>query len=196
MALVWSAVFSHPPLIPLFSPHPLLQSAGVLALTEAILVLQPTWTPREKQLGARLHAALNLLSFLLFAAGVLLIEANKIKQGPDSHFHSLHGYLGVAASFVLLAQYLVGFLMWAVPGVFGGVDNAKAVWKYHRASGYLLFALLLATVVSAVFTGFNVNVLDIKLWSVVVSVVLIVAGVYPRLHPRKLGLDVGRRRDA
>lgn len=196
MALVWSAVFSHPPLIPLFSPHPLLQSAGVLALTEAILVLQPTWTPREKQLGARLHATLNLLSFLLFAAGVLLIEANKIKQGPDSHFHSLHGYLGVAASFVLLVQYLVGFLMWAVPGVFGGVDNAKAVWKYHRASGYLLFALLLATVVSAVFTGFNVNVLDIKLWSVVVSVVLIVAGVYPRLHPRKLGLDVGRRRDA
>lgn len=126
---------------------------------------------------------------------MLIIEANKIKQGPDSHFHSVHGYLGVATSFVLLAQYLVGFLMWAVPSAFGGEVRAKAVWKYHRASGYLLFALIIATVVSAVFTGFNVNVLDIKLWAVVVSVALLVAGVYPRLHPRKFGLDIGRRRD-
>lgn len=79
--------------------------------------------------------------------------------------------------------------------MFGGIENAKAIWKYHRASGYLLYALILATVISSVYTGFNVNVLDIKLWSVVVSVVLIVAGVYPRLHPRKFGFDVGRRRD-
>lgn len=182
-------------MIPLFSPHPLLQSAGVLALTEAILILQPTWTADEKKVGARLHAALNLLSFLLFGAGVLIIEANKIKQGPDSHFHSVHGYLGVATSFVLLAQYLIGFLMWGVPGVFGGIENAKKVWKYHRASGYLLYALIVATVISAVFTGFNVNVLDIKLWAVVVSVGLLVVGVYPRLHPRKFGFDIGRRRD-
>lgn len=193
VALVFSSVFSNPPFIPLFSLHPLLQSAGVLALTEAILILQPTWTPQEKVLGARYHAALNLLSFLLFTAGVLLIEANKIKQGPSSHFHSVHGYLGVATSVVLAVQYVVGFAMWGVPGVFGGLENAKKVWKYHRMSGYLLYALILATVVSAVYTDFNVNVLDLKLWAVLVSVVLIVIGVYPRLHPRKLGLNIGRK---
>lgn len=167
----------------------------MLAVTEAILVLQPTWTASEKAVGARWHAALHLVSFLLFAAGVLLIEANKIKQGPSSHFHSVHGYLGVATSVVLLVQYVVGFLMWAVPAAFGGVDGAKAVWKYHRISGYLLYLLLLATVISAVYTDFNVNVLDIKLWSVIVAVVLIVIGVYPRLHPSKLGLQIGRQRD-
>lgn len=195
VALVWSSVFSHEPFIPLFSPHPLLQSLGVLAVTEAILILQPTWTAAEKVSGARWHAGLHLLSFLLFAAGVLLIEANKIRQGPSSHFHSVHGYLGVATSFVLLAQYVVGFLMWATPAALGGEDRAKAVWKYHRMSGYLLNLLLLATVLSAVYTDFNKNVLDIKMWATSVAVALIVVGVYPRLHPRKFGLDVGRRRD-
>ncbi|ROW04246.1 hypothetical protein VSDG_01094 [Cytospora chrysosperma] len=193
VALVWSATFQEGrPLIPLFSPHPLLQSAGVLALAEAILVLQPTSRPADKAAGARAHAALNLLSFVLFAAGALVIEANKVRQGPGSHFHSVHGYLGVAASLVLLVQYLFGFLMWGVPGVFGGLDKAKALWKYHRMSGYLLYLLILATVISAVYTDFNVNVLSIRLWTVCVAVALIVIGVYPRLHPRKLGFNIGR----
>ncbi|KUI58763.1 Cytochrome b ascorbate-dependent protein 3 [Cytospora mali] len=192
VALAWTAIFQNKPFIPLFSPHPLLQSAGVLVLTEAILILQPTWTAAEKVVGARAHAALNLLSFALFAAGVLIIESNKIKQGPGSHFHSVHGYLGVTTSVVLLVQYVFGFLMWGVPGVFGGVDNAKALWKYHRFSGYLLYLLLLATVISAVYTDFNVNVLNIRLWTIVVAAVLLVVGVYPRLHPRKFGFEIGR----
>lgn len=195
VVLVWSSVFSHPPFIPLFSPHPLLQSLGVLALTEAVLVLQPTFSSTDKARGARWHAWLHLASFLLFTAGVLLIEANKIRQGPQSHFHSVHGYLGVAASVVLALQYLVGLLMWAFPAALGGEDNAKSIWKYHRASGYLLNLLLLATVLSAVRTDFNANVLGIEMWAVAVAVALLVAGVYPRLHPRKLGLDFGRRRD-
>lgn len=94
---------------------------------------------------------------------------------------------------VLALQYVVGFAMWGVPGVFGGIENAKKIWKYHRVSGYLLYALILATVVSAVYTDFNVNVLDLKLWAVLVSVILIVIGVYPRLHPRKLGLNIGKK---
>lgn len=157
-------------------------------MTQAILVLQPTWTPEEKVVGARVHASLNLLSFLLFTAGVVMIEVNKFKSN-GVHFHSAHGYLGVITAIVLLVQYIFGFLMWGVPAVFGGVDNAKALWKYHRWSGYSLYILLLATVLSATSTDYNKNVLDIKLWAVVVAVVLTVLGVYPRIHKRKLGID-------
>lgn len=187
LALVWSAVFTHP-LLALVSPHPLLQSLGVVTLAQAILFLQPTWTAEEKIKGARVHGALNLLSFLIFAAGVVLIEVNKFKSN-GAHFHSAHGYLGVISAVILLAQYVFGFLIWGVPLVFGGVDNAKALYKYHRGSGYFLFLLLLATVISATSTDYNHAVLDIKAWAVVVASLLIVAGVYPRIHKTKLGVD-------
>jgi len=186
VALVWSAVFLNP-LLPLFSPHPLLQSLGVFTITQAILIVQPTWTAEEKRIGARAHAGLNLLSFLLLATGVFMIELNKHKS-HGVHFHSAHGYLGVASAVLLLVQYVFGFCMWAVPAVFGGTDKAKALWKYHRWSGYVLYPLLLLTVLSAMATDYNVHVLNIKLWAAIVAVALIVAGVYPRLHKSKLGL--------
>ncbi|KAL1883085.1 hypothetical protein VTK73DRAFT_10011 [Phialemonium thermophilum] len=186
LALTWSAVFLNP-LLPFFSPHPLLQSLGLFTLTQAILVLQPTWTPENKVVGARVHASLNLLSFLIFTAGVIIIEVNKIKS-HGLHFHSAHGYLGVITAALLLVQYLFGFLMWGVPAVFGGLDNAKALWKYHRLSGYVLYLLLLATVLSSTQTDYNRNVLGIKFWSVLVAAALVVAGLYPRISLTKLGL--------
>lgn len=186
VALIWAPVFLNP-LLPLFSPHPLLQSAGVFTLTQAILVLQPTWTASEKLWGARIHAALNLLSFLIFAAGVALIEANKIVN-HGVHFHSAHGYLGVVTAAVLLFQYVFGFLIWGVPGLWGGSDAAKSLWKYHRATGYLIYLLVLATVLSAIKTDYVVGVLKVKMWAVAVAVALIVLGVYPRIHKRKFGI--------
>jgi hypothetical protein len=186
LALIWAGVFLHP-LLPLFSPHPLLQSLGLFVLTQSLLLLQPTWAGPSKLLGAKLHAGLNSLSLLLFAAGIGFIESNKIINN-GVHFHSVHGYLGVIAGVYLLAQGIFGVLMWAIPGVLGGEEAAKGLWRYHRWSGYVLFALLLLTVVSATQTPYNVNVLDIKLWSVLVAVALVVLGVYPRLSLTKLGL--------
>ncbi|KAF3766112.1 hypothetical protein M406DRAFT_351332 [Cryphonectria parasitica EP155] len=195
LLLIWSAVLANPPFIPLFSPHPLLQSLGLLLAIEAVLILQPTFSAPAKQTGARIHAILNGLTFATLVAGIAIIEANKIRQGPDSHFHSVHGYLGVASGVVLALQSLVGLVMWAVPSLLGGRERAGKVWKYHRLSGYLFLLLLLATVLSAVYTDFNVNVLGVRLWTVIIGVVLVVVGVYPRLHLRKLGLNVGRQRE-
>ena len=187
LVLVWVAVFLNP-LLPLVSPHPLLQSAGVFTLTQSILILQPTWTAGDKAAGQRAHASLNLLSFLIFLAGTTVIEVNKLTSNGD-HFHSVHGYLGVATAIVLLAQYLFGFLIWGVPVVFGGLDQAKSLWRFHRWSGYLLYPLVLATVISATQTSYNESVLGIKLWSVIVTSVLLVVGIYPRLSITKLGIS-------
>jgi cytochrome b-561 len=186
VALVWAGIFLNP-LVPLFSPHPLLQSAGVFVLVQAILILQPTWTPEAKTQGARVHAALHLLSFLIFAAGVTIIEVNK-GTNPKAHFHSVHAYLGIVTTVLLFGQYVFGLLMWGFPQVFGGVDNAKRFYRYHRWGGYTLFILVLATVASATHTDYNKNVLDIKLWSVLVAEILILVGILPRASLQKLGL--------
>lgn len=188
VASVWAAVFLNGPLI-LFSVHPLAQSVGILVLIQSILVLQPTHTGAQKQVGQKIHAGLNFLAFVVFAVGVVGIEVNKfINNGP--HFHSVHAYLGVIASFWLLAQYLVGFTMFGVPKLYGGEANAKKIWKYHRFSGYVLLVFLGATVIAATQTDYNLDVLGIKLWATVVIVVLLIIGVFPRIQKQKLGLGL------
>ncbi|KAK4190005.1 cytochrome b ascorbate-dependent protein 3 [Podospora australis] len=185
----WIAVFRNPTL-PLVSPHPLLQSLGVFLLVQAILILQPTThaNPTAKKNGARLHASLQGVSFLLFLAGIAVIETNKHKNGY-AHFHSTHAYLGVITGVVLLVQYLFGFTIYVTPVVWGGEDKAKQLWKYHRYVGYLLLLLLLATTSSALWTDYVQSSLGIPLLTFPVASVLIVLGVFPRAQLSKLGLQ-------
>ncbi|KAH9908032.1 eukaryotic cytochrome b561-domain-containing protein [Xylariomycetidae sp. FL2044] len=186
VASVWASVFINGPLI-LFSVHPLAQSMGMLVLIQAVLVLQPTHTGQQKQVGQKIHAGLNLLAFAIFIVGVVSIEVNKFKSnGP--HFHSVHGYLGVIASIMFLVQYIVGFTMFAVPKLYGGEAKAKSIWKYHRMSGYVLLLVLMATIISATKTEYNEKVLGLKLWAMIVIMVLLIIGVYPRIKKQKMGL--------
>ena len=182
--LVWVSVFTKP--LILFSGHPLAQSLGILFLIQSVLSLQPTHTPEQKRIGQKFHASLNLLAFLSLLSGIIVIEYNKVVNGLP-HFHSVHAYLGVSASIVLLLQYLVGFTMFLTPALYGGVDNAKAVWKYHRLSGYLVLVLLLVTVCSAVETDFNKSTLKLQLWSVILLSLLVLVGVIPRIQLFKFG---------
>lgn len=184
VATVWTTVFTND--IMVFSGHPLSQSIGVFAVVQSILILQPTQSPGQKAAGQRLHAALHAVSFLALAAGFTVIMVNKSVNGL-AHFHSAHGYIGVAASAVILLQYLVGLTMWATPSLYGGEDRAKAVWKYHRWSGYAVVLLLLAAVVSAAKTPFVEKVLGMPFWLVALSCALVLAGLLPRIKKRKLG---------
>ena len=80
-----------------------------------------------------------------------------------------------------IAQYFAPSL------VFGSVDNGKKIYKYHRISGYAIILLSLATVCAATQTGFNVNILHMQLWAVIVASVLVIAGIAPRIKKSKLG---------
>lgn len=186
--VIWVSVFTKP--LILFSGHPLAQSLAILTLVQSILTLQPTHTPDQKRVGQWVHASLNLFAFLFLTAGIVIIEYNKVANGL-AHFHSVHAYFGVITSIVLLLQYLVGFTMWATPKLYGGVDNAKSIWKYHRYLGYTILILLLITVITATKTDFNENVFKIKLWATVLLSVLILVGVFPRIHKYKLGFRGG-----
>ncbi|KAL2891021.1 hypothetical protein HOO65_010379 [Ceratocystis lukuohia] len=171
----------------LFSGHPLAASVGVFSLIQSILVLQPTHTASQKRTGQRCHAAFNTLTFLGVGVGIGIIEYNKVKNGMP-HFHSIHAYFGVVTGVLMAVQLLVGVTMWAVPSLYGGEQQAKSIWKYHRMSGYTLLLLVLATIVSATRTDYIVRVAEIKTWSIVFLCVFIVAGIFPRIQRRKLGI--------
>ena len=170
----------------MFSAHPLLQSVAVFALIQSVLFLQPTHTAEQKRLGQLVHAWLNLLAFLLLVAGIVIIEYNKYVSHGE-HFHSVHAYFGVTTSALLALQYFVGFTMWATPWLYGGEARARSVWKYHRISGYTTLLLLLATVAYATGTDYNVNVLRIQWWAMLLGVGLVVAGIASRVQVQKLG---------
>ncbi|KAH7040789.1 eukaryotic cytochrome b561-domain-containing protein [Microdochium trichocladiopsis] len=186
VASVWAAVFLHPPYI-LFSVHPLAQSFGLLVLIQSILIVQPTVTAEQKKVGQKLHAGLNFLALASFIVGVGSIEYNKIRSN-GAHFKSPHAYIGIVASIWQILQYVVGFTMYGAPQLYGGEAKAKAIWKYHRMSGYGLLLLYMAAVTSATKTDYNVNVLGLKLWAAIVIALLVIAGIYPRIKKQKLGL--------
>lgn len=186
MALIWVGVFLHPPLS-LFSAHPLLNSSGILLLTESILVLQPTYTAAQKRQGTIVHFVVNIFAVDALIAAFVIIEYNKFAH-KAIHFNSVHGKLGLTTYILLSIQSVIGFTQYFVPQLYGGVENAKAIYKWHRMSGYVTLIMMLATACAATQTYTGMNTLDIKLWAVLVSSVLILTGVLPRIKKHKFGL--------
>ena len=87
-----------------------------------------------------------------------------------------------------MLQALAGLTLFYAPGLYGGVENAKKVYKWHRMSGYVGLVLGLATVAAATQTETGGKVLGIRLWAVIVTGVLVLVGVLPRIKKQKLGL--------
>jgi Eukaryotic cytochrome b561 len=163
----------------------LLNITAILIQVQAILVLQPTCTQPQKILGTYIHAFLNFLSILCFIAGFIVIEINK---GDHARFTSPHGIMGLVTYICIILQALTGIAQFFIPRlVFGSVDNGKKIYKYHRVFGYLLLVLELATVLAATQTTFNLTELHIPLWSVLVSIILILLGVGSRIRKSKFG---------
>ncbi|EMC96004.1 hypothetical protein BAUCODRAFT_34772 [Baudoinia panamericana UAMH 10762] len=187
-AIVWGSVFSNQ--LILFSAHPLLNSAAVLFFIQGILILQPTHTAKQKKQGTFVHAALNDIAALAAVAGLVVIECTKV-QHHGAHFQSVHAILGLITYILVAMQALVGITQFFTPGLYGSVDNAKALYKYHRACGYLTLLVMLATVCAATQTTFNKNVLGMQLWAVVVASVIVVLGVGARIKPSKFGWLAG-----
>lgn len=136
--------------------------------------------------GAHIHGAINGLGSLLLIAGLVIIEYNKISAGIP-HFESAHAILGLITSIFVILQALVGITQFYIPNVYGGVNNAKKIYKYHRMGGYATLILALATIAAATQTGYNKGVLGIPLWAVIVTEILVLAGVLPRIKKQKFG---------
>ena len=165
----------------------LVNSAGILLLTQAILVLQPTHTAGQKVTGTHVHFALNLVGVIALISGLIIIEINKASH-PETRFTNVHGVMGLITYILIFLQALIGFSQFYVPNqVFGSVEKGKVIYKYHRMSGYVILVMALATICAATQTPFNTSVLHIKLWAVIVAGILVLVGVIPRIKKNKMG---------
>lgn len=186
--LIFSAIFLHS--FSLFSYHPLLNISAVALATQAIIILQPTHTASQKISGTHVHAVLLGVAALVFAAAFAIIEYNKFDHGAN-HFTSTHGRLGLVTYILILLQGLVGVTQFYVPGLYGSVDKAKSVYRWHRASGYVLLLLLLVTVSTAALTDTGRDVLELKLGFVGGAALLVAIGVAARIRPAKFRFGGG-----
>ncbi|KAF9262203.1 hypothetical protein L218DRAFT_868192 [Marasmius fiardii PR-910] len=144
----WYIILNSPPgQLGWFAFHPPLQTLAVFLFTYGILTLQPTAQPQSKAAGFKRHQATILyVAVPAVIFGTLAVMYNKVLKG-SGHFKTWHGTLGIVCMFWLLFQVVLGGgSVWFNGAAFGGGARAKAVWKYHRLSGYLLFSFMLLTV--------------------------------------------------
>ena len=77
--------------------------------------------------------------------------------------------------------------MFYIPCVFGSVEKGKAIWKYHRASGYLVWTLVLVNCVLGTQSEWFIGVWD-NTWVWVVLALLAFIGVISRVSLSKMKL--------
>lgn len=127
-----------------------------------------------------------LTANLLFIAGLTIVEVNKATQ-HQPRFQSPHAILGLTTYICIFLQALVGVAQYFLPAqIFGSVQNGKRVYKYHRVSGYVVLLLQLATIAAATQTTFNREAWHVRLWTVLVAALLVVAGVGARIKKHKM----------
>nr|GAT59571.1 predicted protein [Mycena chlorophos] len=174
----------------IFALHPILQTLGLVLLVYGVMTLQPTSQPKTKAAGLERHQyAMALVALPALLVGASAVWYNKERSGR-AHYQSLHAKLGTAAVTWLVVQLLVGGAsVWFGGAAFGGGMKAKSVWKYHRASGYALFVLLMVTAHLGGFWshwGERYSPLGMRIVAFAVAPLAALVGVYMRVRPSKM----------
>ncbi|KAJ7197213.1 hypothetical protein GGX14DRAFT_526243 [Mycena pura] len=204
LALIGAAVFTtvtwvvvlvnHPLTAGWFALHPILQSFSLLLLTygnaPGILTLQPTSQPKTKAAGLVRHQyAIAFAAFPAIFAGTFAVMFNKYVHGAP-HFVSWHAKFGIAAMAWIVVQVLIGGgSVWFGGAAFGGGAKAKALWKYHRLSGYVLYVFLMLTAHLGGYWsnwGNNHSPSSMRILAFAVALLACVSGVYMRIRPSKM----------
>ncbi|KAI6116901.1 hypothetical protein EDD16DRAFT_1693168 [Pisolithus croceorrhizus] len=179
--VTWGIIFANDPMsLGWFTYHPILQSCAIACFTYGVLTLQPTSQPVTKAAGLQRH------QIAMFGIGIPCILS--LHSAP--HFTSWHGTFGIITVVCLLTQGLIGGAsVWFGGAALGGGMKAKAVWKYHRLSGYIVFSLTLFTAYlggawSGWVTGHSNSLVQFVGYTVAPAVILL--AVYTRIRPSKM----------
>ncbi|KAF5373061.1 hypothetical protein D9758_001702 [Tetrapyrgos nigripes] len=190
MTVTWFAIFNNLTGMGWFALHPPLQTLALVLFTYGILTLQPTSQPKTKAAGLGRHQVIMfMLGLPIITIGSFAVWYNKYSKDKP-HLVTWHGVFGLVCMLWLFGQVaLGGASVWFGGAALGGGMKAKAVWKYHRLSGYILFPLLLTTVnLGGAWSGWAERNTEyiIRLISYTVCPLVILAAVYSRVRTSKM----------
>jgi hypothetical protein len=188
----WIIILSNDPKsLGWFAFHPTLNTFAAACFTFGILTLQPTSLPKTKAAGLGRHQIAMITGFLALGFGTSTIWYSKESQDAD-HISSWHGTFGTITGSWLVLQVILGAgSVWFGGAAFGGGNKAKLVWKYHRASGYLLLPILLTTIhLAGSWSTWMVekNAFVVNLVVYTLAPIGILASLYSRIRPSKMKL--------
>jgi len=183
-------VANNPFSLSFFAFHPPLQILAIAFFAYGILTLQPTSLaqPKAKAKGfSRHHLFMFFLGFPSIVLGSTAIIYNKSLHGA-SHFVTWHGFLGIIALSWMAFQILLGGgSVWFGGRYFG--RNPKAVYKYHRASGYpLLLLFLLVIHLAGAWSNFALNNMNViaRFFVFLIAPAIVVFGIFTRIRFDKM----------
>lgn len=187
----WVIIFTNDPMsLGWFTFHPILQTSALACFTYGILTLQPTSQAATKAAGLRRHqTAMIGVGIPCILVGTADMIYTKGHHG-GTHFATWHGIFGILVIACLIIQASVGAgSVWFGGIAFGGGMKAKAVWKYHRVSGYTVFTLALFTAClagnwSSWVIGHSAGWL--RFVGYTIAPLLVLGGVYTRIRPSKM----------
>ncbi|KAJ7261395.1 hypothetical protein B0H12DRAFT_1106619 [Mycena haematopus] len=150
-----------------FAFHPPLQSLSLALIVYGIMTLQPTSQPKTKAVGLARH------QYAIFFAAFPIIFLAPSRSCTTKK-------LGIVSMGWIFIQVLLGGgSVWFGGAAFGGGAKAKAIWKYHRLSGYVLFLLLISTAhIGGAWSHWGINVRH--------ALGACIAGLYIRVRPSKM----------
>ncbi|KAI6151003.1 hypothetical protein BKA82DRAFT_4122753 [Pisolithus tinctorius] len=189
--VTWGIVFTNNPAsLGWFAYHPILQSSAIACFTYGILTLQPTSQPATKAAGLKRHQiAMFGVGIPCILAGTAFMIYNKSLHSAP-HFTTWHGTFGIIAVIWLVAQALIGGAsVWFGGAALGGGMKAKAVWKYHRLSGYIVFSLTLFTAyLAGTWSTWVTHHSDflVRLVGYTIAPLAILFATYTRIRPSKM----------
>jgi len=189
----WVLVLANDPVAKgVFAFHPPLQSLAIGLFCFGILTLQPTSLaqPKAKARGFQRHQLIMLfLGFPCILGGTFAIWYAHTR-GSSHHHHakSWHGILGISALVWMVIQIILGGgSVWFGGRLFG--SDPKRMYKYHRASGYLLVILFLLVIhLGGAWSNFSIEGSNslFRFLAYVIGPALIVTGVASRIRFDKM----------
>ncbi|KAK9234959.1 hypothetical protein V1525DRAFT_382438 [Lipomyces kononenkoae] len=167
-----------------FTGHPALNTFAIFALTQSIILVQPTSTAAEKQLGATVHGIFNLFAGSAFFGALSIIYINKAAH-QGIHFKSAHARLGLVTYIILFANVLLGITQYWTPYVYGSVNRAKSLYKFHRVIGYVSLVFSFLTAAVSTTTDYNKTIFGLR-FSVLFGLIIVTSiGLAVRIRPQK-----------